>query len=465
VSRQPKHKPSLTTRLAGLTKIKFVRDTLVLQLGSVVQSGTYFVTSVLTARSLGDEQLGRWATARELYMFIFFMVSMGLTNAAVSSYSKARGQDDREAATLALAALLKLGLIVSLLAAVFGVLLAPRLAEALYDGDREVGVITAILCFGCLGEVLRSLTLAVLSGARQMKRYVAFDALTNLLRLGLVGGALLIERTPEAVAVALLSHALLSGALGLVAYQRAGRLHETTAPPPFREVLTQVPRAPLRQMLGTSSLLAAGKAMNNIVPRLPLILIPALAVSTSEGFADNGAFQVAMVLNMVLAGVVGAIGTNLLPTLGFKMGQADVPMEQLGATLRKVSLAAGAFTAGATLVSLPAAYVVLKVFYGEEFDGAFPLFWRLASGNLVLGFCVIVEPWAIYAHQLRKHVARNVVLALLIASCVYWATANFGAQGAALAAGLARAAALVHMLFIWLWFRRRRPLSGDTHPA
>ena len=70
-------------KLRALRRQKFVRDTFALQLASVITSGTYLVTSVLTARGLGRVELGRWATAREMYMALFFMVSFGLTNAAV----------------------------------------------------------------------------------------------------------------------------------------------------------------------------------------------------------------------------------------------------------------------------------------------------------------------------------------------------------------------------------------------
>ena len=433
---------------------KFVRDTLILQAGSLVQSGTYFLTSVLTARALGSRELGRWATSRELSMFIFFMVSMGLTNAAVSTYSRARGRGDRQACLMALGSMLKLGLIVSVLAMGFGVLLAPGLAERVY-GDRRVGVLAAILCFGCVGEVLRSLALAVLNGSRQMTRYVMFDATTSLLRLGLVACALLWSPSPESVAIAILVHALASGALGIRAYRQAEGAEAELAPPPFGELLRNVRRAPLRLVLGVSSLLAAGKALNAVVPRLGLLLIPALAAAGTDGFADNGAFMVGMVLNLVLAGAVGAVATNLLPTLGFHLGRSDTSMSSMGPQLRRVALASGGAMALATLASVPVMWVVLRVFYGQAFEASFRYFVLLASGNLVLGFAVVAEPFAIFAGTLRWHMLRSVVLACLAAAGIAWATATAGPTGAALATGLSRSVALVHLLFIWGWFRRQ----------
>ena len=450
----------LLARLRHVSRGKFVRDTLVLQLSSLVQSGTYFLTSVLTARALGSHDLGRWATSRELYMFIFFLVSMGLTNAAVSTYSRAHGAGDRHTSLLALASMLKLGAIVSLLAIAFGLFVAPGLAERVY-GDRQVGTVAAVLCFGCGGEVLRSLALAVLNGSRQMARYAVFDAGTNLLRLVLVALALLWDKSPESLARAFLAHAVLSGALGIRAYRRAEALAGPHAPPPFHEVLANIAGAPLGLVLGVSSLLAAGKLLNAVVPRLGLLLIPALAVAGDDGFADNGAFQVGMVMNLVLAGAVGAIATNLLPTLGNRLGSTQEPLSSMGHELRRLSLISGGVTALATLVSVPVVWVLLRVCYGDAFSDSFRYFLLLASGNLVLGFTVVVEPFAIYSGTLRLHVLRSVTLACLAALGIAWATSTGGAAGAALASGMSRAVALLHLLYLWYWFRRH----GRNQPA
>ena len=445
----------MRARLAAFKRRKFVRDTLVLQLGNVLQSGTYFITSVLTARLLGRLELGRWSTSRELYMFVYFMVSMGLTNACVSRYSQAKGAGDEDAAVESLAALLKLGLLMASLVAALGFFLAPWAASHFYD-DRSVGHVTAILCFGSLGEVLRSLTLAVLNGTRQMKRYVMFDGVTNVLRVGLVGTALFVSRTSEAVAWAFLSHAVLSGLLGLVTYQRTRALDPRLAPPPLGRVFAAVPSARLSDIFGLSALLALSKAMNTVVPRLGPILIPWLAVDATTGFKANGAYQVGMVLTMVLSGGVGAIANNLLPTLGLKMGGSDVSIAELGKTLRRLSLYSGGLTVAATLVSLPIMWVVIHLFYGSEYVDSFEYYCLLVTGNLFIGFAVIVEPFYIYARRMHIHVAQSLVYATLAIAGIATATREYGPKGAALAGGLCKVFVLFHLVYIWWFFRRSR---------
>jgi O-antigen/teichoic acid export membrane protein len=443
-------------RLKKAGQKKFVRDTLVLQFASLVQSGTYLVTSLITTRMLGLELFGRWTTSRELYMILFFLVNLGLTNAAVSRYSKAKGLGDKEASVFALAALLKLGGIMALSLLVLGWLAAPSLAAHFYE-DRSVGVVAGVLCLATVGEVLRSLTLAIFNGTRQMRTYATFDVATNLLRVGLVAGALFISPTPTAAAWAFVAHGTLSGIAGLYIYRWARRLSPDLAPPAFREVLAAIPRAPLSSFFGLSFLLAIAKSMNVVVPRLGMLFIPAVAVANQmgrEGMEDNGAYKVGSVLTMVLGGAIGAIGTNILPTLGLKMGQSDVPIDKLGGMLRRLSLTAGALGVGATVLSIPFAWLVITYGYGPQYAESFEIYLWLATGFLFTGFAVIIEPFYIYADRMKHCMIQNLVYATLMTVGIYSATKAWGPKGAAAAAGLGQSVVVFHLVYILVYFRR-----------
>ncbi|GJM22231.1 MAG: hypothetical protein DHS20C15_21460 [Planctomycetota bacterium] len=454
-------------RLRKFSERKFVRDTVALQVGSVVTSGTYLVTSVLTARGLGKEDLGRWATSREMYMFVFFLVSMGLTNAAVSLYSHAKGAQDHERSVKALASLLKAGLFVSIAVMLIGIFALPSLAEHFYDGDRELGNVSRILSIAIAGEMLRGLTLAVLNGTRQMVRYAIFDVSTNVLRVALVGIALLIQPTPRAVAWSYVAHGVLTAYLTLRAYAKARReLGPSVRPPPLGEVLRAVPRARLGELLGISTMLAMVKAMNVVVPRLGMLFIPALAVVAADGFKANGAYQIGNVLTMVLTGAVGAIGTNVLPTLGVKQGQDGVPFRERGALMRKISLTSGSFSILMAVLSVPFMWLVIRYAYGAEYEDVFDFYLRLATGHLFIGFAVIVEPFYIYAKKLKVHVSLSIVFATLATTGIFLATKYYGPKGAALAGGLCKVFVLCHLVYIWLYFRKHaRDEPTESVPA
>lgn len=435
---------------------KFVRDTVMLQAASLVQSGTYLITSLITTRMLSKVEFGSWTTSRELYTVLFFVANLGLANAAVSRYSKAKGTGDGKASVLALAALLKLGCFMATAVVLMGWLLAPELGSYYY-ADRSVGVVAGILCLATVGEVLRSLTLAICNGTRQMRTYAAFDVTTNILRVGLVTVALFISPTPTSAAWAFVAHASLSGGAGLYLYRRARRLPADLAPPRFRTVLAAIPRAPLSSFFGLSFLLALSKSLSTVVPRLGMLFIPAVAVAQhmgEEGMEGNAAYKVGSVLTMVLGGAIGAIGTNILPTLGLKIGQSDVPIEKMGGILRRLSLTAGGLSIGATLLSVPVAWLVITYGYGAPYAESFEIYLLLASGYLFAGFGVIVEPFYIYTGRMKHCVVQNLIYASLLTAGIYMATTTWGPAGAAAAAGLGQAVVLFHLVYIYIYFHR-----------
>lgn len=436
---------------------RFVRDTVIMQVAAVVQAGTYLVTSVLTARLLGDHEMGRWSTSLELYMFVYFLMNMGLARAATSLYSDAVGRQDAGRAIDAVAALLKLGGIMVALILAFGFLGAPALAERLYD-DREVGQFSAILCFGSIAEVLRAMTMAVLTGSRQMKRYATFDIIGNVLRVGLIGGALLWRPEVETVVWAYVLHAVVVVGLTFDAYGRARRGDPKLAPPAWGDVLAAVPRAPLRQFFGMAYMLAISKSIHGVVTRVGILVIPAMGAlqEMGTGMSEAANYKVGYVLNLVLQYAVGAIPNTLLPTLGLKMGSDDIPIQELGGLLRKVALTSGGITAGLTVLSVPFMWLVTTYAYGPGYDTAFQYYCLLAIGNLFIGFGVVTDPFYIYAGRLKHSIVQNLVYGLICLVVMATAAQRFGPMGVAGAIGVCRGLVLLHLVYIWIYYRTHR---------
>jgi len=444
-------------RLKAFGQKKFVRDALLLQAATLVTGGTYFITSVLTKRMLGMEQMGRWNTAREIFMFAYFLVSMGVVNAAVARYSEAMGRKDRAACVNALAAMLKIGLASSVLVIGLGFTFGPAVADHFYD-DPQIGHWAALLCVAGLFEVIRGLTVVALQGTRQMRAFAWFDITTNMMRLGLVYVALQSGYGVAGVVWAFLVHMALAGAVAMHFYRRALEGDPRLAPPPLREVVGAIPRAAIGQVFGLSYLLALNKSMNTLVPRFGMLLIPAMATlqDSGEAFHANAAYSIGYVLSWGLGLAMGGVTQALLPALGLKVANTDTPFDQMGGLLKRVSLIAGCVMVAATLLSIPVMYVVIRYFYGEGAEDSFKYYLCLTSGNLFIGFTCVVEAFYIYSGKLRQAVLVNFVLASLILAGIYFGGLWFGPIGVAAAAGLCRAVSLIHLVYMALYFRRAR---------
>jgi O-antigen/teichoic acid export membrane protein len=453
---------------AAAVRTRFVKDAFVLQVALAFQAATYLLTSVLTKRYLGLEDMGRWVSAREMFTLAYFFVSTGIVNATVSRYSEAIGRQDRKLCVDVLAAMLKIGGLSSIVVLALGFAFGPWAGEYWYQ-DRVVGEFTAILCNSGLFEVVRGITVAALQGTRQMRAFAWFEITTTTLRVGVVWGALAAGLGLPGVVGAFLVHMLLAGAVALVFYARARRGDAKVAPPPLREVLAAVPRAPLRHVSGIGYLIALNKSMNTLVPRFGMLLIPALGMalgSQAEAFEDNAAYSIGWVLSWGLGLAVGGVAQTLLPALGLKLGSTGVPFDQLGGYLRRISLATGAFMAVATVLFTPVAWLIIRYGYGSDASRAFPFFLWLASGNLLIGFTVVVESFYIYSGKLKQAVLWNFVLAIIALAGIVLGGRFYGSMGVAAAAGLCRGVGLFHLVYIGFYFRRARGRSrhATQHP-
>ena len=442
---------------------KFVRDTLVLQVATFIQAASYLLTSVLTKWYLGMHDMGRWNAARDLFSVAYFLVTMGVVSATVSRYSEGVGRQDRASCVAALAGMLKLGLVSGALVTVAAFLFGPAISQHYYS-DRDVGHYAAILCFAGLFEVVRGITVVALQGTRQMREFAWFDILSSLLRLGLVFGALAGGWGMPGVVWAFVAHMALAGGMALHFYGRARRGDPRLAPPPLRDVIAAVPRASVVAIFGLSYLMALNKGMNTLVPMAGGLLIPGMESlkSTGDAFKANAAYKIGYVLSWGLGLAMTGVAQSLLPALGVRMGRTDTPFEAMGGLLKRVSLTAGTLMVGATLLSVPVMYLVIRYLYGAGAEDSFRYYCWLTAGNLFIGFTCVIDAFYIYSRRLKLAVRINFVLAAMAMLGIVLGAKLYGPIGVSAAVALTDSLGLVHLVYMWAYFRRAKANAAAT---
>jgi O-antigen/teichoic acid export membrane protein len=366
----------------------------------------------------------------------------------------------------ALAGMLRIGVLAAALVTAAAFLFAPAVSEHFYK-DREVGQFAAILCVAGMFEMVRGLSVVALQGTRQMREFAWFDISSSLVRIGLVFGVLSAGFGVRGVTWAFVVHMAVAGGLALHFYGRARRGDPKLAPPPLSEVLAAVPRAPMAEIFGISYLMALNKGLNTLLPLVGGLLIPGMKdlQATGEAFAANAAYKIAYVLSWGLGLAMTGVAQALLPALGLKLGQTDTPFEQMGGVFKRVSRNAGFLMVGMTLLSVPVMYLVIKLFYGTGAEDSFKYYCLQTTGNLFLGFTCVIDAFYIYSGRLKFAVRLNLVLGTVALFGIFLGSKLGGPIGVSLAVGLVDALGLVHLVYIWLYFRRVKARKADAANA
>lgn len=440
---------------------KFVRDTAVMQLASLMTVMAYAGTSVMISRHLGDEQVGRWGAARDMFSMVFMTLTSGLLQVSVARYAKAVGAQRRDEATATLAALLKLFLICSLLVLLVGVAWAPAFAQAQY-GDRQVGVIAAILCATGFGEALKSPMVVALRGARAMGDYARFEIVINTVRLALIAVVVGLGFGLLGVMWAFVTHSVVVAVWSLVIFNRLQHSKEAHKPPPLKEILLAVPRASVRSLIGTAYFLSIFKVMHTMIPRLGNVIIPMAGITLAGSFGEGGHFYVAGVAALALRMLCSAVTQTLMPALGLRLGGTDTPFEAMGHLIFKVTLVSGLCVSVVAAISIPVMNVAFDLVWGPEFAEAAGYYPWLALGAVLTAFSVAIEPFYIYSGKMSLALRQNIVLFLVSVTMIVTAAVTYGPKGVAVATGLAPGLAVFHLVYIWWYFHRAAAQRADS---
>lgn len=459
ISPAPAAPASIGSRLKKAAGGKFVRDTIILQAGMAVTMATYVVTSVLLARGMGAKDFGRYNTAFALYGIVYFLANIGVTTAAISNYAQAVGRGDEDGKIRSLAAYLKSFVVMGVVIMVVGSLL-PWFCVVAYD-DRDIGIGAWLLCLLGPLQLLNGFVLVVLQGARRMADYVLYDNACGILRVLLLMDAVLAGLDIIGVIVVYLISGVLASLLGLRMYALTRvNADRHDAPPALRDVIRALPHAQTGSLYSQGTLIAVSKNMGELIRNLTMSAIGFVAGPTATGH-----FSVAYRYIWALQSLLGGLGKNLLPAMGFRLSKTEHDMGRFAKDLLRIALVAGVFFVVLTAVFVAIAPWLLHLLYGPEYDDAIRMTFYMAIGHLSLGAAVVIDPFYIYTKQLGTLVKLNLSLFFsVVVPMGYVLITRYGAEGGALALSGCQLLLFIHIVVIVRFLRKVRR-DGWVRPA
>jgi O-antigen/teichoic acid export membrane protein len=376
----------------------------------------------------------------------------------VVRFSHATGRRDRASQVLALAAFLKLYLIMALAIVILGYFFCPFAAERFFHGDRIVGYYGWALCLMGFIDLMRAMTVATLQGARHMQqvaRYESAIAVTRVLVLSLavVGGFGL-----AGIVFGTILAYTLSSVMGFRFYHLLRQAEGPERPPGLMEVIRAVPRARVKDFFSLGFFIALNKNL------MVAVQIFATFFMASVSFMSTGHLRIAWILMLGLTMLLGGVGRNLLPSLGFRLGEAgEKDISRMGRSLLRVAVASGVLFIAATGCFLLILPWVVRLLYGAEFKESVDIVLILAVSHLVLGFAVVVEPFYIYADRIKTAVVINTLIFATAVPAGYFLK-SYGPYGVAVYITAARSAVVIHFVYMILYFRRARRRRSSEAP-
>ncbi len=363
-------------RLRAFLNRKFVRDTLILQVGKVGLTLFTFLSALLVARLMGAGDYGIWALAQSVLSIAQAFNLTGLNTSISTQLPMAVGAKDEPEILNLLAVFVKVALIWGLGITSVLMLVGPLLTGLAYKGDTHIGLLAAFLSLTVLPDMIYGLITTTLQSQRAMRRLVILTNLNQLVLLICTLVALVISATPESMVISRVTYSTLTLFMALWFYQHYR--NEYTVPyPPVSSVIRQIGRVATRPYLGFGFLNAVDKNIANLYTEIPLQIVGIYAGKTAAGYLELG-FK-ALTIPATFA---SALFDNIQAVVPQAIGRGDFVQLRRNFLRVLTALALGAIAFYALFVVFVP--LIIPLIFSRQWIPAIPVVTTLAVYGVVL---------------------------------------------------------------------------------
>lgn len=370
---------SFLSYILGLKRLRFVRDVLTIQAGSIVLMAAGFVSSIAFARFLGKDGYGLYAVIVAFAGTASSFFNIGQGQSLYVFFSEAFGKKDRRAMSGVLMNFLEIACTNIVLLGVLAFLM-PMITQKIY-GSPEIGQYARILCFFQMSEIVNSMTLIILQSVRRIRLKVILEQSANLTYLGLAVLVLFLGGRVQAVLLTQLIVSLCFLPVSIITLKIIARKHDL---PGVRETL-KVPFAESKQYMGQGLIITFDKTIGNFFPQGLFFIFSLFVPAATVGVAKI-AVQLANIPRTILLPQAGDLSTA---AFGRMKAEGVGVVRKNAAKLIKHALAFHAFlTLGAAIAFPP----IIFYFYGTAYWDAIPMTLWLLLILLINSLCIANSP-------------------------------------------------------------------------
>ncbi|MBX4211231.1 MAG: oligosaccharide flippase family protein [Candidatus Yanofskybacteria bacterium] len=376
----------------------FVKNALLLQVGTFAGTLTQAVTGIILARLLQPELFGIYTLAFGIAGLTSLFLGGGAQDAVSVIVSEAYVEKNETKLREGFAYLIKVSLVASLLALVLAVW-APILTDLLY-GNRLIGwYAMVIISAAATSTLFFSVVSLGLQVSGEIKKLTLLITADQVLRFGL---SLLFALNGGGILGAVFGHLAGSIIVFVISIRIWARLYKQNPMfPRLRQLLREVKNIPLVKYLNFSFWITLDRNVSTLYATLPVLLTGLFLSPTHVTF-----FKLAFgYLNIALS-LLGPI--SILLNVEFpKMKVAD--LRQLLRSFTKVSWYGLALSAALTVGAIAVSPVAFDILYGKNFRASVPYVFGLAIYGVLFGIGVGLGPMWRAINKVRASIVINLI--------------------------------------------------------
>lgn len=434
----------LAAQVQSLLRRKFVRDTLVLQAGKILNVAISFAASVIVARLMQPTAYGEWALTASFFGIWQSLNVTGVSISTVTRLSAAVGSRDSSEILNLLAFYVRVSLIWAVvcfaLIAVLGAPLAGRMYTrevtllspewfpvVLTAPEPTIGVMAAVFSLSLFPDALYALVIITLQSRRLMRASAVIENINQVMLTACIIGALLISPTLPGMIVGRLVYSVSTMIVGLWVYRRQ-RNAGTVSFPFMRQIFAQARTIAVRPYFRFGFVISLDRSAASLFVQIAMQFVGVFAGKDAAGY-----LQLAMKAMQLPNTLTSAIFDNMQTVVPQAVGRRDFRRLWLNFNRVLLTLTFGsiAFYGAVIVFALTLGMVVVPLLYGNEWIPAVPLLAVLAVYGAVTTVGGVFGPLYRALDLVGRAAAVKVIALILSVLPGLWLVRELGAGGGA----------------------------------
>lgn len=272
---------NLKNKIKNLLKVNFVKDTAILQMGTLFATGLSFIGSIVFARVLGPEDYGKYGLIFAFTGLVGLIFNWGADHATLTLMSEAWANRDKQKIKELVIYYLKLSFWVNGVVGLLVFILSPIIAKYLYH-DFTVGSLARWVLLANMLSVVYSLSLIILQVVRKIKYLTILENINKIFYITLPIILVLLGWHIKGIVFGYLICGILFFLFSFFFYLIM--IKKTDLLPSFQEISRGFFKVPIKKYFRFGFLIAVDKNLANLYGTLPMTFLGMFALKADIAY-------------------------------------------------------------------------------------------------------------------------------------------------------------------------------------